>query len=71
LRANLPATTFTTDVIIKDSIGNFLGKLLRLPNSRVRGYRYIHTIDDIPDRISLENIEQTGRVVLEFIKTVK
>jgi aminopeptidase YwaD len=71
LRANLPATTFTTDVLIKDSIGSFLGKLLRLPNSRIRGYRYIHTADDIPDRISLENIEQTGRVVLEFIKTVK
>jgi Zn-dependent M28 family amino/carboxypeptidase len=71
LRANLQATTFTTDVVIKDRIGNFLGKLLRLPNSRIRGYRYIHTADDIPDRISLENIEQTGRVVLEFIKTVK
>ena len=71
LRANLPATTFTTDVLIKDRIGNFLGKLLRLPNSRVRGYRYIHTADDIPDRINLENIEQTGRVVVEFIKTVK
>jgi aminopeptidase YwaD len=71
LRANLPATTFTTDVIIKDKVGDLLGKLLGLPNSRVRGYRYIHTVDDIPDRISLENIEQTGRVVLEFIKTVK
>jgi Zn-dependent M28 family amino/carboxypeptidase len=71
LRANLSATTFTTDVIIKDRVGNFLGKLFRLPNSRVRGYRYIHTIDDIPDRLSLDNIEETGRVVLEFIKTIK
>jgi hypothetical protein len=71
LRANLPATTFTTDMIVKDKLGNFLGRLLRLPNSRVRGYPYIHTADDIPDRISLDNIEQTGRVVLEFIKTVK
>jgi len=44
--------------------------LLKLPNSRTRGYRYIHTFDDIPDRIRLENIEQAGRVVLEFIKTI-
>ena len=69
VRAKLPATTFTIDVLSKDKLGDFLGTLLRLPNSRTRGYRYIHTVDDIPDRIKLTNIEQAGRVVLEFIKT--
>jgi len=69
VRAKLPATTFTIDVLGKDRLGDILGKLFRLPNSKARGYRYIHTIDDIPDRIRLENIERAGRVVLEFIKT--
>jgi len=69
VRAKLPATTFTIDVPSKDKLGDIIGKLFRLPNSRARGYHYIHTIDDIPDRISLKNIEQAGQVVLEFIKT--
>jgi len=70
VRAKLLATTFTIDEVGRDRLGDILGKLLRLPNSRTRGYRYIHTINDIPDRVRLENIEQAGRVVLEFIKTV-
>jgi aminopeptidase YwaD len=69
VRAKLPATTFTIDVLSRDRLGDALGKLFRLPNSMVRGYRYIHTIDDIPDRVRLENIERAGKVVLEFIKT--
>lgn len=69
VRAKLPATTFTIDVLSKDKLGDTIGKLFRLPNSRARRYRYIHTIDDIPDRIRLENIEQAGQVVLEFVKT--
>jgi len=69
VRAKLPATTFTIDVLGKDRLGDILGKLFRLPNSKARGYRYIHTIDDIPDRVKLENIERAGRVVFEFIKT--
>jgi Zn-dependent M28 family amino/carboxypeptidase len=69
VRAKVPATTFTIDVLGEDRLGYVLGKIFGLPNSRTRGYRYIHTIDDIPDRVTLENIERAGRVVLEFIKT--
>jgi len=70
LRAKVPATTFTIDVLPRrDRLGSFLGRIFRLPNARVRGDRHIHTPEDIPDRIELENVERAGRVVLEFIKS--
>ncbi len=70
VRARMQATTFTADVGGEDKLGRFIAKVFRLPNARVRGYRYIHTADDIPDRIELKNIERAGAVVLEFIKSV-
>lgn len=70
-QAKMDATTFTIDVRAdKDRLGNFVAKTFRLPTARVRGYRYIHTIEDIPDRIELANIERAGKVVLKFIKTI-
>jgi len=69
LRAKMRATTFTTDVGGKDRLGRFIARAFRLPNARARGYRYIHTLEDTPERIELANIERAGQVVLGFIKT--
>jgi hypothetical protein len=70
LRAKLPATTFTLDSLGTDKLEPLLGKIFGLPNTRGRGYRYIHTMEDMPENIELANIELTGKVVLELIKTV-
>jgi Zn-dependent M28 family amino/carboxypeptidase len=69
LRAGLSATTLTIDKARKDRLGRVIGRLFRLPNVRTRWYPYLHSIDDTPDKIGLLNIEHTGRVVLEFIKS--
>ena len=70
LRAKLPATTFTLDSPGTDKLEPRLGKIFGLPNTRGRGYRYIHTMEDMPEKIELANIELAGKVVLELIKTV-
>lgn len=70
LRAKLPATTFTLDSLGTDKLEPRLGKIFGLPNTRGRGYRYIHTMEDMPEKIELANIELAGKVVLELIKTV-
>ncbi|MDI6883602.1 MAG: M20/M25/M40 family metallo-hydrolase [Hadesarchaea archaeon] len=70
VRAKIQATTFTTDIGGEDKLGRFISRTFRLPNARVRGYRYIHTPDDLPDSIGLENIERAGAVVLDFVKTI-
>jgi len=67
LRAKLPATTFTADAPNKDDFATAFAKKLGLQNARSRGYRYIHTLEDTPDRIELINIERAGQVVLGFI----
>jgi Zn-dependent M28 family amino/carboxypeptidase len=70
LCANLPATTFTLDSPSTSKLEPRLGKIFGLPNTRGRGYRYIHTMEDMPEKIELANIELAGKVVLELIKTI-
>jgi len=70
LRVKLPSTTLTMDAPSKDDFSVALAKKIGLPNARTRGYRYLHTMDDIPDKIELANIERAGQVVLEFIKEI-
>jgi hypothetical protein len=70
LRAKLPATTFTLDSPGTGKLEPCLGKIFGLPNARGRGYRHIHTMEDMPEKIELANIELAGKAVLEFIKTV-
>lgn len=69
VQAKMRATTYTTDVGGEDRLGRFIARAFRLPNARARRYRYIHTLEDTPERIELTNIERAGAVVLEFIKT--
>jgi len=70
VHAKMRATTYTTDVGGKDKLGRFIARAFRLPNARARGYRYIHTLEDTPERIELANIERAGQVVLGFIKQI-
>ena len=70
LRVKLSATTFTLDSLGTAKLEPRLGKIFGLSNTRGRGYRYIHTMEDMPEKIELANIELAGKVVLELIKTV-
>lgn len=70
LRAGIQATTFTFDTSGVDRLGQRLAWLFRLPNARIRGYPYLHSYDDLPDHISVETIERSGAVVLEFLKAI-
>ena len=70
VQAKMRATTYTTDVGDEDRLGRFIARTFRLPNARARGYRYIHTLEDTPERIELANIERAGQVVLGFIKQI-
>lgn len=67
LRSGFRATTITVDSPGMGKLERLLSKL-GLPNAHARRYRYLHTIDDIPDRIELTNVEHVGQIVLEFIK---
>lgn len=70
VRAKMRVTTFSINTLDKDKLGHFIARAFALPNAKVRGYRYIHTLEDTPERIELANIERAGAVVLEFVKTI-
>jgi len=70
VRAKIQTTTFSFDTPGVDKLGQQIAKLFGLPNARTRGYRHIHTSNDTPDRLELTNIERTGFVVLDFVKTI-
>jgi len=70
VRAKMRVTTFSINTLEKDKLGNFIARAFALPNAKTIGYRYIHTLDDTPERVELANIERAGAVVLEFVKTI-
>lgn len=70
LQENVHATTLSIDTPGVDKLGRRISKLFRIPNARGRGYRYLHTPDDTPDRVELSNIERVGNVVIDFVKTI-
>ena len=70
LRSGIQATTFTFDTPGMDRLGRRIARLFRLPNARLRGYRHLHSYDDLPDHISVDNIERAGAIVLEFLKVI-
>jgi Zn-dependent M28 family amino/carboxypeptidase len=70
LRSGIQATTFTFDTPGVDRLGRRIARLFRLPNARLRGYRHLHSYDDLPDHISVDNIERAGAIVLEFLKVI-
>lgn len=70
VRAKMRVTTFSINTPGQDKFGNFIARTFALPNAKTIGYRYIHTLEDTPERVELPNIERAGAVVLEFIKTI-
>jgi len=70
LHSGIQATTFTFDTSGVDRLGRRIARIFRLPNARLRGYRYLHSCDDLPDHISVDNIERAGIIVLEFLKAI-
>jgi hypothetical protein len=70
VRAKIQATTLSFDTPGVDKLGQRIAKLFGLPNARTRGYRHIHTSNDIPDHLELVNIERAGAIALDFVKMI-
>ncbi len=45
-------------------------RMFGIPNARLRSYRYLHTPDDLPDKLKPKSVERTGNLVLEILKLV-
>lgn len=65
LKAGAKATTLTADSPSKPGV---LAKLLGLKHARPRRYKCLHTPEDLPDRVSLRNMELAGKIALEFVR---
>ncbi len=64
----IKATTLTSlDPEEKEKFHEFLERVFNLSNVCLRLNSNIHTREDVPDNIKVENIERTGRLILELI----
>ncbi|MGC8817656.1 MAG: M28 family metallopeptidase [Candidatus Hadarchaeum sp.] len=70
LSSSAGATTLTADTNEKKIFEKFLS-LFGIKNAHLRRYKYIHGPEDLPDKIELVNLEMAGKLVLEFVKSVK
>jgi len=70
LRSGFKATTITVDKAGASGLERVISRVARLPNAHIRRYEFIHSPDDLPERIEVANVERVGQLVLEFIKTV-
>lgn len=68
IRAGVRATTLSSAGAGRDAIGRFIGKIIGMPNAVGRVHPHIHSPTDVPDKISPDNIENAGKIVLEFVK---
>lgn len=64
------ATTLTSyESRRKNKLDRFLEKLFGLSHVQTQRYSDIHTLEDVPEKIKLDNVERIGKLVLELIKT--
>ncbi len=70
LRSGFKATTISVDKVGASKLERLISRVTGLPNAHIRRYEYLHTADDLPERIEIENVERVGQIVLEFIKAV-
>ncbi|MEW6592758.1 MAG: M20/M25/M40 family metallo-hydrolase [Candidatus Hadarchaeota archaeon] len=70
VRRRYSATTLTFDATGSDKLGQRLSKIFKLPNARTRRYGKLHTMDDTPEHLELKTIELSGKIVLDFVRTV-
>ncbi len=69
VRRGISATTLTAGGLRRNRLDRLLGRLFKLAGARTGRYPYMHTLEDIPERVELDNIEKAGEIVLKFIKT--
>lgn len=69
IEKGVPAATLTsTDIDEKDSFEEFFEKRFDLPNVRIDRLPHLHTLEDDPEKIKLDNINKSGKIVLEILK---
>ncbi|KUO42990.1 MAG: hypothetical protein APU95_02565 [Hadesarchaea archaeon YNP_N21] len=70
LSSGAEATTLTADLDKKKTFEKILG-IFGIKNAHLRRYRYLHDPEDLPDKVELANLERAGKLVLEFVRSVK
>jgi hypothetical protein len=64
LRRGFAATTLTADPGLRRN--SLLFRIFRLRGAGRRGWRYLHTEEDLPERVELPTLEKLGRALLRF-----
>lgn len=68
VKKGLKATTLSSiESRRKGKFDGFLENFLRLPNVRTHRHSKLHTLEDVPEGIKLENIKESGRIVLKLL----
>ncbi len=65
VRKGFSATTLTADTGLRRA--SSLSKLLRLNGAGRRGWKYLHTEEDLPPRLELHTLERVGKALLRFV----
>lgn len=69
LKDGFKATTLTSiDRLERNPLDQFLGNVFGLENVRTLRYPKLHSLDDMPDEIELENIKTSGNIVLSLFE---
>ncbi len=70
VRRGIPATTLTAGGLLRRSkLERLIAMIYKMPTARIgQYYPYIHTLEDIPERVELDNMEKVGEIVLKFIE---
>jgi hypothetical protein len=68
VRRGIPATTLTSGGLRRNRLDRFFERLFKLSDTRTRLYPYIHALEDVPERVKLDNMEKAGKIILKFIE---
>lgn len=68
LKKNMKATTLSSiEYQEKDRLDLFLEKFFSLSNVHIFRHSYLHSLEDVPEKISLGNIKKSGIAVLNLL----
>lgn len=69
LKKGVIATTISSsDLSSKNRLDKILERRFNLPNVQTQRDTYLHSIDDVPENIKLENIEAVGKLIMNTIE---
>lgn len=68
IREGISAATLTAGESGKNRLDRFFERLFKLAGARTEQYPYMHTLEDIPERVELGNIEKVGEIVVKFME---